>query len=699
AKNEFIRMNRKWKPKHWMVDAGFGHCLDLNTKILTKNGITLLKNINIGDLVLTHDGTYQKVLNKFKPSIQKKVLKITPQCHEPINTSEDHKFLIKRLEKRFKATNDEILKDPEYIKAGNIDKKTDFLAIPKRKYKNIESKTLDLYEFLINEIPNLKSDNTYIWIENSYSKLKAFSLKDIAKKCSASVATITRIRRKYFNKIYNYTKFEEEIVKNFENILFQESPIIKIHRYINILDERFLKFIGLFIAEGNLSSNGIELTQYESNLEKSDFINIINDFAKIMNLEYSIYKTRINKNNLGIVKKTNNEFKFRGFLFGTIINKLILKLTGKISDKKVINSELMKYANKLMPLLDGLYLGDGHSYKHEGGNEHLSLTTTSENIAYQSREILLANKILSSVKSYKKGQYKKQFRVNYVKKYNKNSLRNYLESKDYFYVPIRNIEFKEYTDNLLDITVEVNNSFVANGVICHNSTYEELKLYSVRVEQDRACVPSHPDAMIKHILEPVNFGGWTEIEDPFTKEIVKKTTKSFIVSQISRLFEPNDGKVPVSISASDHELIKCLENYKLINITSKGVEQYGFDKKGDIEDHPIDSWGLAIYGIVKYYNDLFKRIVAMSVSIDAKSILAPKTDIDNSIYIDHSQSIVLLTDNSPEPIYLDEKSLRKYEPKDENLLPVITRTFNKNMQKPRNNVFKRNRHIISRTNF
>lgn len=287
----------------------------------------------------------------------------------------------------------------------------------------------------------------------------------------------------------------------------------------------------------------------------------------------------------------------------------------------------------------------------------------------------------------------------------------------YFYV----IAFNTETYNIRTVDKSVVSSAVWNSTVAKNEfirlnrkwkpkhwmvdagfghgTYEELKLYSVRVEQDRTCVPSHPDAMIKHILEPVNFGGWTEIEDPFTKEIVKKTTKSFIVSQISRLFEPNDGKVPVSISASDHELIKCLENYKLINITSKGVEQYGFDKKGDIEDHPIDSWGLAIYGIVKYYNDLFKRIVAMSVSIDAKSILAPKVDKDNSIHIDHSQSIVLLTDNSPELIYLDERSLKKYEPKDESLLPVVTRTFNKNMQKPRNNAFKRNRHIISRTNF
>lgn len=233
-----------------------------------------------------------------------------------------------------------------------------------------------------------------------------------------------------------------------------------------------------------------------------------------------------------------------------------------------------------------------------------------------------------------------------------------------------------------------------------HSINEELKIYSIKAEEN-GCKPYEPDSMIKHILEPIDFGKLMEIEDPFTKELIKKTTKSFIVSQVSRLFEPHNDQVPVSISESDYELIKSLENYKLLNITAKGIEQYGFDKKDGIDDHAIDAFSLAVYAIVKHYNELFKRIIALSVAIDAKEVFGPIKDDDmDTLSIHHSQSIVLLTDNSPEPIYLDSRDLKKFEPKEQGFLPIVSRTFNKTMQKRKDDIStRRSNYIVSRTNF
>lgn len=226
---------------------------------------------------------------------------------------------------------------------------------------------------------------------------------------------------------------------------------------------------------------------------------------------------------------------------------------------------------------------------------------------------------------------------------------------------------------------------------------EELKLWSIRREETG--IPHlHPDCMLKHTIDPIEFGSWIEMEDPFTKEINKKTTKSYIISQVSRLFEPENGMVPISFPESDNDIIKSLENYKLLNITAKGVEQYGFDKKSDIEDHLIDSLFLAIYGIVKNYNELFRRMVALSVSLNAREIMqAPTDNVENNI-IDarYGRSIVLLTDNSPEQIYLDENSLKKYEPKEEKNGALITRTFNRSMQQRKNQQMTRKAPMVSR---
>ncbi len=42
------------------------------------------------------------------------------------------------------------------------------------------------------------------------------------------------------------------------------------------------------------------------------------------------------------------------------------------------------------------------------------------------------------------------------------------------------------------------------------------------------------------------------------------------------------------------------------------MNQYGFDKNDGIEDHLMDTLLLATFGIVKYYNQLFKRIIYQS---------------------------------------------------------------------------------------
>jgi hypothetical protein len=195
---------------------------------------------------------------------------------------------------------------------------------------------------------------------------------------------------------------------------------------------------------------------------------------------------------------------------------------------------------------------------------------------------------------------------------------------------------------------------------------EDLKLQSMRAQNGTSL------AKIKHTLFPVEFGSWTVLEDPFSKEEIKKSTKAFIVSQVARLFEPMNGRVSVVYSKYDESLTTSLENYKILNISDKGNVQYGFDKKDGIEDHDLDSFMLSIYGIVKNYNELFKRVFLMSVMLEGREILTPK-DESKMVNYPYGSTKTLLTDNHNFSIKYDDKP-GKYEPKQENV-SFISRTF------------------------
>lgn len=225
---------------------------------------------------------------------------------------------------------------------------------------------------------------------------------------------------------------------------------------------------------------------------------------------------------------------------------------------------------------------------------------------------------------------------------------------------------------------------------------EELRSYSIQVAQSLGS--RHPDSQIKHIIDPIEFGSLMTIQDPFTKEEVKKTTKSFIVQQVSRLFEPHNDQVAITYSKSDEDLTKSLENYKLLNITARGFEQYGFNAGDGIEDHLIDALMLAIFGVVKYYSELFKRIIYSSVTLGANQAFTNQV-IKPDIVDIRGRDLLLISSSDDTPIHLDEGKIKDPFENNQN---VVSRTLNRSGAIRRNGEFSfdqmRNRSsIIKRT--
>lgn len=111
------------------VIAGGFPCFPSGTDIITSDGRKDIKNIEVGDLVLTHTGTYKKVSKTFNNG-KKKLIRVTAQGMTA-DTTEEHPFYVRTMgyvwdnENR---TNKRVFSEARWEQAKNL-KKGDFLAL------------------------------------------------------------------------------------------------------------------------------------------------------------------------------------------------------------------------------------------------------------------------------------------------------------------------------------------------------------------------------------------------------------------------------------------------------------------------------------------------------------------------------------------------------------------------------------------
>ena len=107
-------------------------CFTGDANVLTKDGYKEIKNIEIGEMVLTNDGTYNKVLQKMEYDIIEPMLKIVTKQNNKYYISTctlDHKILIRRNNKN------------TFIEARNI-KDGDLCCLPAKVSQNRNNNAL-----------------------------------------------------------------------------------------------------------------------------------------------------------------------------------------------------------------------------------------------------------------------------------------------------------------------------------------------------------------------------------------------------------------------------------------------------------------------------------------------------------------------------------------------------------------------------
>ena len=94
-----------------------GGCFTPDSIVRTETGTKTIFDVKIGDKIQTHTGKWQKVLNKFKFTDKKKIIKIND-----IKSTENHEFYV--LDKKYKniVNDDNIHKYAKWIPAKNLNK-------------------------------------------------------------------------------------------------------------------------------------------------------------------------------------------------------------------------------------------------------------------------------------------------------------------------------------------------------------------------------------------------------------------------------------------------------------------------------------------------------------------------------------------------------------------------------------------------
>ena len=406
-------------------------CLKAGTKISTNKGIKNIEEIQNGDLVLTHNGNYKKVISIFKRMINEEIIKIKPYYFDDIYITKEHKVFINR--------------NNNYIweKAENV-LNNDFLVYPLNKYNN--NKLFDLIEYTYN-----------------YDKQVINNIEYIYPSWSSKTGTDNKYCKKYM-QIRRNSKLYKSSIK----------------RYIYLTPD-FARLFGYYLAEGSIGAKGKSISFAFNKKE----INYIDDVLWLVENIFGI------KGILYLSKKDGGcsvifcsrilvDF-FKNIIPGNCYTKKIPEFIFE-SNNEIIKNLLIGYIN-----------GDGCITLRANGNTKDIANVTSSSLDLILGVNDLFSKLGIKTSYYIKKEHKQIFKkrivncsISYKLNIKGDGLRRLLEfynlkdstilkkntynfmDKNYLYYRIKNIYKENLCGYVYNLEVEDDNSYVANYAIVHN---------------------------------------------------------------------------------------------------------------------------------------------------------------------------------------------------------------------------------------
>lgn len=429
--------------------------LHKSTKLVEINGLKNINKFKIGDMVLTSNGIYEKVLKTHKGLYKGKLYKIIPHYFTPFNfeCTHDHEILLRNgWYQANKLTKEDYLVIPIPKFKGDWKKECLEHFIGERKYKSKKPKMTTEFTTKQNLIRLIKEGLTY---------------KKIGKQFNISDGTVYNLVQQYKINTGKFNNIDKEIFDDID----------------------FWRILGYWVAEGSFTESrkggSRDIIRFSFGAHEIKYINEVKNFFN----KYDIYigedYTNRNSCNLKVscrqlaiwIKKNFDEFEHK---------------------KRLPSWFFGLPEEQFMEFMIGYSNGDGYINKKEEYN----IISVSKTLLFQIQLNLLRFGIISQLNKGQKGGIKTvdfgwgEHEINCRDSYNLKITNDLIEQRfayieeDKLYVKIKDIKVRDYFGYVYDITTPshdfispfiVHNSDFANYVI-HNPMWAWM---SIEVAEDK----------------------------------------------------------------------------------------------------------------------------------------------------------------------------------------------------------------------
>ena len=275
------------------------------------------------------------------------------------------------------------------------------------------------------------------------------------------------------------------------------------------LDDELATFIGLYLAEGNTSKNGIALSLHD---KEKDLIKICKNVCTKLNVPYTE----------SIHKGTHS---YQIHIHSKRLMTYFLEF-GKTSHSKRIPEKYYYLNNDLTQcIVNGYFLGDGHKKK---SREIMEAKTVSQELAYGMGFILNRLGRRSNI-SYSLPR-KHKFNINgssyisdcaatYTISYSLNDkLKRRIQTKGYDLVEVIDVSKLNKKTNVYNLEVEDSHTYTANGIIVHNCGSHNHMLGAVPAVTQVISATEGKVNVIRQML--VDCGGYLEWDGTYAERMM-----------------------------------------------------------------------------------------------------------------------------------------------------------------------------------
>jgi len=295
------------------------------------------------------------------------------------------------------------------------------------------------------------------------------------------------------------------------------------------IDDLFLKFVGYWIAEGSISSEG-RVVFFTFNSSRMDLARFTKDYiGNILRLKATIYKrTGAHSGSVDVGCSS------------TVLAHIMENLCGRGADNKHIPFKLEHmsiYKKKI--LLDALVDTDGHrGLARKGRNTaYAAYTTISSTLAFQVRNLALQCGYFPSIhltnahKAKNGGHRRESFCISWMlnPRANTSYMVTDIGGKKYWALPVRSIKKFPYSGDIHNLSVENDESYITSGIAVGNCRVGSNDIVGLA----RFILKCSENEARKFCgVEPKTLAEW--VEPPKTRRNIDKRSKLIDTMMVAR---------------------------------------------------------------------------------------------------------------------------------------------------------------------